>query len=112
MSYIHFPLRSDIPTPNSISMISVIRGRFRILRYVVSVLKCIIHITAKKSNQIASLPSAGNCGYTHPSTPYHITVTKIWYITTNIKNSFKNLIIDMANDKYSKNIFVLPIKTS
>jgi hypothetical protein len=93
-------------------MISVIRGRFRVLRYGLSVLRLAIQMIAKKSNQIASLPSAGNCGYAHPSTPYQITVTKMWYITTKIKNGFKNLIIDSANDKYGKNIFVRTIKTT
>jgi hypothetical protein len=81
-------------------MISVIRGRFRVLRYGLSVLRLAIQMIAKKSNQIASLPSAGNCGYAHHSIPYQTTVTKMWYITTNIKNGFRNLIIDSANDKY------------
>ena len=77
MSYIHFPLSNDIPTPKRSSMMSVIRGRFRVLRYGLSVLRLAIQMIAKKSNQIASLPSAGNCGYAHPSTPYQITVTKM-----------------------------------
>jgi len=58
-------------------MISVIRGRFRIFKYDLSALKFAIHITIKKSNQITSLPSAGSCGYAHPSIPYHTIVTKI-----------------------------------
>jgi hypothetical protein len=55
---------------------------------------------AKKMSQITSLPSAGSCGYAHPSIPYPTTVTKIWYITMNIKNGLRNLIIERANDKY------------
>lgn len=93
-------------------MISVIRGRFRVFRYDLIVLIFNITSIAKNSNQITSLPSAGSCGYAHQRSPYPITVTKIWYITTNIKNAFKNLIIEIANDKYDKNISVRTIKTS
>ena len=76
MSYNHFHLSNDIHIPNTIMMIYVIRGRFRVLRYDVSVLKLAIHMIPKKSNRIASLPSAGNCGYAHPSIPYQTIVTK------------------------------------
>ena len=100
ISYIDFPLRSDIPTPKAKIIISVIRGRFRVLRYAFMVLKLYSTSIAKKSTQTASLPSAGNSGYDHPSIPYQTMVTKRWYNTTNIKNIFKNLIIDRANDKY------------
>lgn len=81
-------------------MTKVIRGRFRVLRYDVIALLFAIAIPTQKSDQSASLPSAGSCGYAPASTPYPITVTKMWYITTNIRNAFKNLIIDIANDKY------------
>lgn len=57
-------------------VINVIRGRFRVLRYVVIVLKFAMATIAKKSSQIASLPSAGNCGYIHHKTPYQMIVTK------------------------------------
>ena len=76
ISYIDFPLSSDIATPKARILISVIRGRFRVLRYVVMILKLYSTSIAKNSTQITSLPSAGNCGYAHPSIPNHTTVTK------------------------------------
>ena len=76
ISYIDFPLSSEIPTPKARILMSVIRGRFRVLRYAVMVLKLYSTNIAKNSTQIASLPSAGSSGYAHPNIPYHTTVTK------------------------------------
>ncbi|HBB04858.1 TPA: hypothetical protein DCZ39_08495 [Patescibacteria group bacterium] len=70
-------MRSDIPTPKMMMMMKVIHGRFHVVRYDLMLLKLIIAMIAKKSNQMASLPSAGSCGYAHPSIPYQTTVTKI-----------------------------------
>jgi len=54
----------------------VIRGRFHVLIYELILLKLAMSMIAKKSNQIASLPSAGISGYAHPNIPYRTTVTK------------------------------------
>lgn len=78
ISYGTFPLSMEIPVPNMRMMMKSIRGRFRVVRYVLILLKFNNNMITKKSNRIASLPSAGNCGYAHHSTPYPMIVTKRW----------------------------------
>jgi len=76
ISYRPLSLLSDIMVPNIIIVINEIRGRFRSIRYPFIFFRFARRIYAKKSTQIASLPSAGNCGYAHQKIPNQIIVTK------------------------------------